>query len=131
MRTLNLFLLFFFLFALNSYSLPQCEGDDFRKWTNCEGTETFANGEKYVGGFKDGEQHGKGTYTWGKGPNEGAKYVGEYKDGKYHGKGTFTFADGDKYVGEFKDGKYHGKGTYTYSDGSKDEGIWKNGELVE
>ena len=55
MRTLNLFLLFFFLFALNSYSLPRCEGDDFKKWDNCKGTLTSSNGEKYVGEWKDGE----------------------------------------------------------------------------
>jgi len=35
----------------------------------------------------------------------GNKYVGEYKDGKEHGHGTYTYANGEKYVGEFKDGK--------------------------
>ncbi len=35
-------------------------------------------------------------------PN-GDKYVGEFKDGKEHGQGTLTFPDGGKYVGEFKD----------------------------
>ena len=108
MKTLNLFLLFFFLFALNSYSLPECEGDDDTKWNNCEGTYTWADGTKYVGEWKDGEMHGQGTYTWGKGPNEGDKYVGEVKDGERHGQGTYTFADGRQDVGE-----------------------WKNGELVE
>ena len=34
----------------------------------------------------------------------GDKYVGEYKDGKQHGQGTYTYANGDKYVGEYKDG---------------------------
>ena len=76
MRTLNLFLLFFFLFALNSYSLPKCEGDDVSKWNNCYGTFTFASGNKYVG---------------------------EYKDGKKHGQGTLTSLNGDKYVYEFKE----------------------------
>ena len=64
MRTLNLFLLFFFLFALNSYSLPECKGDDPTKWNNCEGTETHPDGEKYIGEFKDGKVHGKGTMTY-------------------------------------------------------------------
>ena len=41
---------------------------------------------------------------------DGAKYVGEYKDGKYHGKGTYTYFDEAKYIGEFKDGKMHGYG---------------------
>ena len=35
----------------------------------------------------------------------GKKYVGEFKDGKEHGKGTYTYPDGVKYEGEWKDGK--------------------------
>ena len=31
-----------------------------------------------------------GTYTWA----DGDKYVGQYKDGKEHGLGRFTFASG-------------------------------------
>ena len=30
---------------------------------NGYGTYTFANGDKYVGEWKDGKQHGQGTYT--------------------------------------------------------------------
>ena len=78
MRTLNLFLLFFFLFALNSYSLPKCKGDDYKKWNNCEGTYTF-------GDF--------------------GQYEGEFKDGKYHGKGTMTYPDGSKHEGIWKNGE--------------------------
>ena len=44
---------------------------------------------------------GQGTYTYA----NGDKYVGEWKDGVMHGQGTFTWANGDKYVGEFKDDK--------------------------
>jgi hypothetical protein len=99
MRTLNLFLLFFFLFALNSYSLPKCEGDDSTKWHKCNGTLTWSEGDKYVGEYKDGKGHGQGTYTWA----SGSKYVGEWKDGKRQGQGTYTFGkgpnEGDRYVG--------------------------------
>ena len=80
MRTLNLFLLFFFLFALNSYSLPKCEGDDTTKWNNCEGTKT----------------HPKGANT----------FAGEWKDGLPHGKGTETFPDGIKVEGIWKNGEF-------------------------
>jgi len=41
----------------------------------------------------------------------GNKYVGEYKDGKRNGEGTYTFVDGNKFVGEYKDGKRSGQGT--------------------
>ena len=80
MKTLNLFLLFFFLFALNSYSLPECDSNN-DYWNDCYGTYTSANGDKYVG---------------------------EYKDDKYHGKGTFTFPDGSRYEGPWVEGEFKG-----------------------
>jgi hypothetical protein len=48
--------------------------------------------------------NGQGTYTFGKGEWEGDKYVGEYKDGEEHGQGTYTWSDGQKYEGKWKDG---------------------------
>ena len=71
-------LLFFFLFVLNSYSLPKCEGNDRTKWNNCEGTYTAENGQKYVGEWKDGKQHGKGTMTL----PDGSKHEGIWKNGE-------------------------------------------------
>jgi hypothetical protein len=108
MKILNLFLIFFFLFALNSYSLPECEGDDFIKWNNCYGTYTFASGTKYVG-------------EW--------KFHSESGNGMHHGQGTKTYASGAKYVGEWKDGNKHGKGTYTFASGTKWEGLWVENEF--
>ena len=71
--------------------------------------------------------NGDGTYTYA----NGNKYVGEWKDGKRHGQGTHTWASGDKYVGEFKDDKRHGQGTYTRADGTVKKGKWKNGDFVK
>ena len=61
---------------------------------------------------KDGKENGQGTYTWVSGNTwlNGNKYVGEYKNGKPHGQGTYTWANGNKYVGEFKDAKRNGLG---------------------
>ena len=106
--------------AGESFALPECPGSPTKStkvwtsWNNCEGTATYANGDKYVGEWKDGNKHGQGTYTYA----DGDKYVGEHKNGKRHGQGTLTFGSkskwaGDKYVGEYKDGKRHGQGTYT------------------
>ena len=78
MKTLNLFLLFFFISSINSYSLPKCEGGDPLKWNNCLGTFTFQTGLKYVGEFKNGTMDGQGTFTY---PN-GDKRVGVWRDGK-------------------------------------------------
>ena len=88
-------------------------------------TITFANGDKYVGEFKDESFHGQGTFTY-----EDGEYVGEFKDNKKHGQGTYTFADdGTKYVGEWKDDDYNGQGTFYNSDGTiAVAGLWKDGK---
>ena len=91
---------------------------------NGQGTETFENGYKYVGEFKNGKRHGQGTSTWA----SGQKHVGEFKDGLPNGQGTQTFPNGYKYVGEFKDGLRHGQGTATWANGDKYVGEWKNDE---
>ena len=82
--------------------LPICRGILWGDWDNCSGTLTFADGDQYVGEWRDGIQHGQGTYT---------------------------FADGSKYVGEWRDDQFHGQGTYTFADGRVMEGIWKNNEF--
>ena len=67
--------------------------------------------------------NGQGTYTW----SDGRKYVGGWKDGKRNGQGTFTFPNGDKYVGEYKDGKTW-KGTTYDKDGKIKYKVW-NGKI--
>ena len=123
-------------------NLPPCS--TFGYFSNCFGTETTANGNKYVGEYKDGKPNGQGTETRA----DGSKYVGEWKDGKQNGQGTvtlpsgarfvgewkdgksrqgtFTFANGNKYVGEYKDGQRNGQGTYTFASGNKYVGEFKD-----
>jgi len=43
---------------------------------------------------------------------EGDSYLGTFKDGKYHGKGTYTFASGDVYTGAFIKNSFEGIGTF-------------------
>ena len=108
----------------NAYAqsnLPDCQGSDTTKWSNCTGTKTYPNDDKYVGDFKDGKLHGQATVTFA----SGNKYVGEYKDGLRNGQGTLTFADGNKYVGEHKDDKMQGQGTLYSANGKMlYQGIW-------
>ena len=93
-------------------SLPKCQGNDSKQWTNCKGTHITGDGYKYVGKFKDGKiLVGTATYPGG------ATYIGTFKNKEPHGEGTFTYSDGSKYFGEWKNGKRHGQGTLTYSDG--------------
>ena len=42
---------------------------------------------------------------------DGARYEGKYRDGKKHGKGLFKWADGSSYSGEFLENNIHGIGT--------------------
>jgi len=44
---------------------------------NDQKTINFTNGDRYVGELKDDKFHGQGTYTW----SDGSKYVGGYKNG--------------------------------------------------
>ena len=103
-------------------NLPKCPSDTDAQWHNCFGTFTWANGDKYVGEWKDNKKTGQGTFT----TPDGDKYVGEWKYDKRTGQGTMIFSDGSKYVGEWKDGKSNGQGTVTYANGTVKEGIWKD-----
>ena len=44
-------------------NLPACPSDTSAYWNNCFGIITYANGDKYVGEFKNDKAHGQGTYT--------------------------------------------------------------------
>ena len=112
-----------------SQALPPCPEDPMAAGLrdNCFGTETYPNGDKYVGKWRDGRYNGQGTYTFA----NGDKYVGEYKDGKRVGQGTYTFPDGAKYVGEWRDDLKNGVGTLVSPNGTVIHGgLWLNGEPV-
>ena len=92
--------------AGESFALPPCPEDPNQRFHNCFGTFTSANGDNYVGEWKDDKLHGQGTYTYA----DGDKYAGEYRDDKRNGHGTYdSLADnqykGDKYDGDYKDDK--------------------------
>ena len=112
--------------AGEGWSLPPCPGNyDMSNWTNCVGTRTYPNGDKYDGEWKYNNMHGEGTYT----SADGAKYVGEWEDDNKHGYGTYTFADGREYSGGWKNGKWHGQGTATHPSGGEYSGGWKDGKM--
>ena len=131
-------------------NLPVCQGNDASRWSNCFGSWTFSNGDKYVGEFEDGKYNGQGTYT----EANGNKYAGEFKDGVRNGQGTYIFSSGEKYIGDWKDNKYNGQGNntnilgignayfgefrdgifngqgiYTFTNGDKYVGEWKDGKI--
>ncbi|MDA1332312.1 MAG: trypsin-like peptidase domain-containing protein, partial [Proteobacteria bacterium] len=109
------------------YALPLCPQDLEVRWHNCQGTYTYADGNQYVGDFRDDKKHGQGIFMFGSESQwAGAQYVGEFRDDKFHGQGTYTYANGAQYVGEFRDDKYRGQGTLTYANGDKYVGEWRH-----
>ena len=90
--------------------------DDKELWHDLHGAIKLANGDRYEGGFVNGEKEGKGTYYY----NNGNKFVGTFSKNKKV-RGTFYFASGVIYEGPFdSDGYFCGKGKY----------ISKNGDVV-
>ena len=49
---------------------------------------------------------GRGIETW----NDGRRYEGDFKNGKKDGEGTFEWPTGIKYIGSWINGKQHGTG---------------------
>ena len=58
---------------------------------NGKGYTIYASGNYYHGELKDGNKNGHGTFTFA----NGDKYVGDWKD-KMNGHGTSTYANGEK-----------------------------------
>ena len=93
--------------AFGQSSLPACQGNDVSRWTNCFGSFTSPNGNRYVGEVKDGTYNGQGILYI----KNGEKHEGEFKDGKREGRGTYTTTWGQKWVGEYKNDQRSGLGT--------------------
>ena len=138
-----LFLVFgFSSIAYAESSLPKCQGDDYKQWTNCYGEIKFPRNE-YKGEWKDGKFEGKGTLTeaWG------GVYTGDFVNNLAHGfgkqveldgswwegevendylvKGKFINSEGTIFTGTFNKWLLEGPGTIEYADGSKYVGNFK------
>jgi hypothetical protein len=69
-----------------------------------------------------GEKNGKSVYT----NMNGHTYIGEWKDGNPHGKGTEITAWGSTFAGNFKGGLWS-SGVVTFPDGTWYKGALKFG----
>lgn len=70
---------------------------------------------------------GRGIETWA----DGRRYEGEFKNGKKDGEGTFEWGNGNKYIGSWKSGKQHGIGIWLNSkDVTKRQGEWVDGKRL-
>ena len=68
MRNLTAFLCLTFAVLLFSagegFALPPCPEDPNQRFHNCFGTYINADGNKYVGEWRDDKYHGQGTYYY-------------------------------------------------------------------
>jgi len=131
MKTLNLFLLFLFLFSTNSYSLPKCEGGDPLEWDKCIGTiilpdKKWEKGKEYIGEFRNGKPNGYGTAIWLDDPGNN-KYEGKWKNGKRHGQGIQN-ARGYRYEVTWVNGSMKGKGIAFFPESIQNEFNYKSME---
>lgn len=103
--------------------LAPCPSNPSVHWHNCFGSYTFADGNRYVGEWRNNNRNGMGTFTWA----DGARYVGQYLNGDRHGFGTMTWPDGNQYVGEYRANERNGQGTFTFPGGNRYVGEFRNG----
>jgi len=83
----------------------------------------YDNYDQYTGDFKDGNYHGRGTFTWA----DGSKYVGEWRNNLRNGEGVFTYLDGTTHAGQWKDNQKHGEVIITYPNGDAYIGVFVEG----
>ena len=68
--------------------------------------------ERYQGGFKDDQRHGRGTCLY----PDGGRYTGEWSMGAMDGEGRFEYGNGNVFVGIFsKKRRVRGKLTWVAS----------------
>ena len=100
------------------YVLDQKEGNKYQ-----QATESWLTGDGF--GYVDYKKKPLQGYCTLTSPADGWSYVGEFKAGKWHGRGTITYSDGRKYVGSWAGHQKHGQGKFYFADGSKYSGDWK------
>ena len=79
-------------------------------------SKQYDDGGVYEGAFKDGLQHGQGTYRL----PSGYEYTGEWVAGEIRGRGVARFPNGSVYEGEFQKGKPEGLPFLCFSSGRRD-----------
>ena len=98
-----------------------------------QGQFQYANGDVYVGEWRENLYHGFGVLTSADYRDagrllKGRCYRGEWVLGKREGTARFDLGDGTVYDGQFKANQYHGRGTMQYADGGSYTGDWAAGK---
>ena len=118
-----------------------------------KGTMVFKDGDRYIGEWKDGKQHGpgelqsasgnvyKGSFHEGLRQGHGKQvfgvggsmFEGEWRAGDPHGTGSMVhMLKGEfsgRYVGDYRRGKREGSGTWQFANGDVYRGQWSGGRI--
>lgn len=91
-----------------------------------KGCETFLDGSRYEGDYKNGLKDGFGTYEFG----DGTKlYEGHFKMDYMCGQGQMSYPD-RFFKGTFWNNTKHGPGKEIYKNGKLKEGEWVSGKFT-
>jgi hypothetical protein len=106
---------------------PEPSGEDIRYLQFTEGKHRwkFSNGDTYLGMWKDGRMHGRGTLAIKK---NGELYEGYFEENLFNGEGTFVHQNGEVFKGHFMNGSKHGAGKVDFINGVSMKGVWNNGK---
>ena len=85
-----------------------------------QGIETYPDGSRYEGNFKDHQKDGQGKLYY----PDGRFYSGNFVNDRIEGHGTMTCCDGTKVIGEFKAGKGIGTATEISKNGEEKQINW-------
>eukprot|EP01122_Echinamoeba_exundans_P012936 TRINITY_DN5557_c0_g1_i1.p1 TRINITY_DN5557_c0_g1~~TRINITY_DN5557_c0_g1_i1.p1 ORF type:complete len:872 (+),score=212.71 TRINITY_DN5557_c0_g1_i1:68-2683(+) len=104
--------------------------------------ETFPDGSKFQGYFKENKRNGQGEFSCA--PDK-SKYIGEWKDNQKHGEGKLILQDGSEWSGKWQNGardtSASGGGKFVFDDKTSWEGglsfagvsegkfLWPNGDV--
>ena len=97
------------------------EGLQDDKGLQGRGKSTWANGNSYVGDWKNNQMEGKGKYNW----ISGAFYEGDWKEGLQEGQGRYIWSNKDVYEGNCARCVIEGEGSKFYSNGDVYKGHWE------
>jgi len=112
------------------------------------GVETWEEGCKYEGEFKDGQKDGLGIYRWADGGSayhgrwrgnnisgpgaylsaDKREFKGQWKGSMIHGCGIYSWPDGRVYCGQYENDRKSGFGRFTWPDNRRYDGYWLNGK---
>ena len=84
---------------------------------NEQKTETYQNGDKYVGEMKNRMRNGYGEYYYA----NGDVYRGNFLNNNKHSYGEYYYANGDVYRGNWLNNNKHGESEYFFSNTKKTE----------